>query len=96
MHGWFFKPHNFDAKKTYPLAFLIHGGPEGAWNDDWGLRWNQQIFSGAGYAVVSINPTGSTGYGSEFTRAILGNWGSLPYFGIKVSISLMFRLDERT
>jgi dipeptidyl aminopeptidase/acylaminoacyl peptidase len=82
VHGWFFKPHNFDAKKTYPLAFLIHGGPEGAWNDDWGLRWNQQIFSGAGYAVVSINPTGSTGYGSEFTRAILRNWGSLPYQGI--------------
>jgi acylaminoacyl-peptidase len=46
------------------------------------LRWNQQIFSGAGYAVVSINPTGSTGYGAEFTRAILGNWGSLPYQGI--------------
>ena len=73
------KPPNFDPNAIYPLAFLIHGGPESAWHDNWGLRWNLQVFAGAGYVVVSINPTGSTGYGAEFTKAIINNWGSYPY-----------------
>lgn len=79
VHGWLVKPYGYDPKKTYPLAFLIHGGPEGAWNDDFGYRWNPQVWAGAGYFVAMINPQGSTGYGQEFTKAILGNWGGAPY-----------------
>lgn len=79
VHGFLMKPPGFDPNNVYPLAFLIHGGPESAWHDNWGLRWNLQVFAGAGYVVVSINPTGSTGYGAEFTKAIINNWGSYPY-----------------
>eukprot|EP00842_Homolaphlyctis_polyrhiza_P002010 jgi/Hompol1/280/HPOL_003618-RA len=81
VHGWLFKPVNFDRKKRYPLAFLIHGGPESAWNDDWSYRWNPQVFAAQGFfgIIVAINFHGSTGFGSKFTRAILGNWGGAPY-----------------
>ena len=73
------KPSNFDPSKKYPLAFLVHGGPQGAWNDAWSTRWNPAVFSEQGYVVVAPNPTGSTGYGQEFTDAIQNNWGGLPY-----------------
>ena len=66
---------NFDANKKYPLAFLIHGGPESAWNPNWHYRWNPQIYSNAGYVAVLINPHGSVGMGIEFTdkvRKMLG------------------------
>ncbi|TPX58401.1 hypothetical protein SpCBS45565_g08016 [Spizellomyces sp. 'palustris'] len=77
--GWLFKPVTFHSQARYPLAFLIHGGPEGAWNDGWSYRWNPQIFTGAGYAVVVINFHGSTGYGPDFTKSILKHWGGRPY-----------------
>lgn len=53
--GWLFKPSKFSIKETYPLAFLVHGGPESAWNADFSFRWNPQVYAGAGYAVVAIN-----------------------------------------
>ncbi|KAJ3037997.1 hypothetical protein HK097_003313 [Rhizophlyctis rosea] len=81
--GWLYKPVAFNAAqhsyRQYPLAFLIHGGPEGAWNDGWSSRWNPQVFTGAGYAVITINFHGSTGYGSRFTRDIIKKWGAAPY-----------------
>jgi dipeptidyl aminopeptidase/acylaminoacyl peptidase len=49
VHAWILKPHGYVEGRKYPLAFLIHGGPEGAWNDEWGNRWNPQIFAGAGF-----------------------------------------------
>jgi dipeptidyl aminopeptidase/acylaminoacyl peptidase len=73
------KPAGFVEGKKYPLAFLIHGGPQGAWGDSFSFRWNPEIFAGAGFAVVAINPHGSTGYGQAFTDSIKLNWGSLPY-----------------
>ncbi|KAI8348009.1 Alpha/Beta hydrolase protein [Choanephora cucurbitarum] len=86
VHGWFLKPAGFEEGKKYPVAFLIHGGPQGAWNDNWSTRWNPQIFAGAGYAVVAINPHGSTGYGQAFTDSICHNWGSYPFQDLEIGL----------
>ena len=76
--GWVIKPPGFKEgqEKQWPSAFLIHGGPQGAWEDAWSTRWNQALFAAEGYIVIAINPTGSTGYGQEFSDRIQGNWGS--------------------
>ncbi|KAH8194578.1 hypothetical protein TruAng_011247 [Truncatella angustata] len=79
VHALVMKPSNFDESKKYPLAYFIHGGPQGAWNESWSTRWNPAIFAEQGYVVVSPNPTGSTGYGQAFTDAIATQWGGRPY-----------------
>ena len=61
------------------MKYLIHGGPEGAWGDDWSYRWNPELFAANGYVVVMVNFHGSTGYGQKFIDAINGNWGGPPY-----------------
>src|SRR5213594_1064496 len=68
--GWLQRPPGFDATKKYPLVYLIHGGPQGAWTDYWGSRWNYQLFASQGYVVAAVNFHGSTGYGQKFTDAI--------------------------
>jgi dipeptidyl aminopeptidase/acylaminoacyl peptidase len=73
------KPPHFDASKKYPLLLLIHGGPQGAWDNDWGYRWNPQVMAAPGYAVLMINPRGSTGYGQKFTAEISKDWGGKAY-----------------
>lgn len=73
------KPPFFDPNKKYPMMFLIHGGPQGAWEDNFHYRWNLQMFAGAGYVVVAPNPRGSTGYGQKFTDEISGDWGGKVY-----------------
>lgn len=78
-HALVVKPSDFDAGKKYPLAFFIHGGPQGAWLDSWSTRWNPAIFAEQGYVVVAPNPTGSTGYGQDLTDAIATQWGGRPY-----------------
>ena len=72
--GWLVKPPGFDPSKKYPVVFLIHGGPQGAWHDEWHNRWNYGMFAAPGYAVVAINPRGSTGYGQKFTDQISRDW----------------------
>jgi dipeptidyl aminopeptidase/acylaminoacyl peptidase len=79
VEGFLVKPPNFDASKKYPVKFLIHGGPQGAWGDDWSYRWNPELFAANGYVVVTINFHGSTGYGQKFIDAINGNWGGAPF-----------------
>jgi dipeptidyl aminopeptidase/acylaminoacyl peptidase len=79
VEGLLIRPPRFDAAKKYPTLFLIHGGPQGAWMDAWGYRWNQQVMAAAGYVVVMINPRGSTGYGQKFTAAISRDWGGKVY-----------------
>jgi len=79
VQGFLVKPPNFDANKKYPVKFLIHGGPEGAWGDDWSYRWNPELFAASGYVVIMINFHGSTGYGQKFIDAINGDWGGAPY-----------------
>lgn len=79
VQGFLVKPPGFDASKKYPLKFLIHGGPQGAWGNSWSYRWNPQLFAASGYVVVMINFHGSTGYGQAFTDSISGDWGGKPY-----------------
>jgi dipeptidyl aminopeptidase/acylaminoacyl peptidase len=84
VQGFLVKPPNFDPSKKYPVKFLIHGGPEGAWGDDWSYRWNAELFaaptsSGPGYVVIMINFHGSTGYGQKFIDAINSDWGGAPF-----------------
>ena len=77
--GYLIKPPGFDSTKTYPVAYLIHGGPQGAWLDTWHLRWNYSLFAARGYVVAAVNFHGSTGYGQAFTNSISKHWGDLPY-----------------
>jgi dipeptidyl aminopeptidase/acylaminoacyl peptidase len=79
VQGFLVKPPNFDPYKKYPVKFLIHGGPQGAWGDDWSYRWNPELFAANGYVVIMINFHGSTGYGQKFIDAINGDWGGAPF-----------------
>ncbi|MGH7675887.1 MAG: prolyl oligopeptidase family serine peptidase [Gemmatimonadales bacterium] len=76
--GWLLKPPRFDPAARYPLVYLIHGGPQGAWLDNWHARWNYQMFASRGYVVAAVNFHGSTGYGQRFTDAISRHWGDHP------------------
>ncbi len=78
VYGYLVKPVGFEPGKKYPVAFLIHGGPQGAWDNEFHYRWNPQPYAGAGYAVVMIDFHGSTGYGQAFTDAISRHWGDRP------------------
>ncbi len=78
VHGYVVKPWNYREGETYPVAFLIHGGPQGSFGNGWSYRWNPQTYAGQGYAVVMIDFHGSTGYGQAFTDAISGDWGGKP------------------
>ncbi|MDX2000627.1 MAG: S9 family peptidase [Thermoanaerobaculia bacterium] len=83
VHGYVVKPANFDPTKKYPIAFLIHGGPQGSFGNDFHYRWNPQAYAGAGYAAVMIDFHGSTGYGQAFTDSISGDWGGAPLEDLK-------------
>ena len=78
VHGYVVKPWNYVEGKKYPVAFLIHGGPQGSFGNGWSYRWNPQTYAGQGYAVVMIDFHGSTGYGQAFTDAISQHWGDRP------------------
>ena len=79
VQGFIIRPPNFDPAKKYPVKFLIHGGPQGAWGDMWSFRWNPELFAANGYVVVMINPRGSTGYGQAFVDGVNGDWGGKPF-----------------
>jgi dipeptidyl aminopeptidase/acylaminoacyl peptidase len=91
IHGYIIKPTNFDQNKKYPLVVLIHGGPQGAWSDNWGYRWNPQVFANAGYVVFAPNPRGSTGYGQQFVNEISGDWGGKAYTDIMNGVADVIR-----
>ncbi len=78
VHGYVVKPADFESGRRYPVAFLIHGGPQGSFGNDFHYRWNPQAYAGAGYAAVMIDFHGSTGYGQAFTDSISGDWGDKP------------------
>jgi dipeptidyl aminopeptidase/acylaminoacyl peptidase len=79
VEGFLIRPPHFDASKKYPLLLLVHGGPQGSWADDWGYRWNEELFASPGYVAVMINPRGSTGYGQKFVDEIRDDWGGKVY-----------------
>jgi dipeptidyl aminopeptidase/acylaminoacyl peptidase len=78
VHGYVMKPANFAKGRKYPVAFIVHGGPQGSMGNHWHYRWNPQTYAGAGYAVVFVDFHGSTGYGQAFTDAISRHWGDRP------------------
>ena len=84
VQGYVVKPVGYKRGQKYPVAFIIHGGPQGAMNNDWSYRWNPQTYAGQGFAVVTVNFHGSTGYGQAFTDAISGDWGGKPLEDLKL------------
>ena len=87
VQGFVIRPPGFEAARRYPVKFLIHGGPQGAWGDAWSYRWNAELMAASGYAVVMVNPRGSTGYGQAFIDGVNGDWGGKAY------VDLMKGLD---
>ena len=92
IHGFIVKPPQFDKSKKYPMVLLIHGGPQGAWFDSWGYRWNPQMWAARGYVAVLINPHGSTGYGQAFTEQISGDWGGAVYEDLMKGVDHVIKL----
>lgn len=92
IHGFLVKPANFDASKKYPLMVLIHGGPQSAFYDSWGYRWNAQIFANWGYVVFMPNPRGSVSYGQKFVNEISGDWGGKAYTDIMNGVANVIKL----
>jgi dipeptidyl aminopeptidase/acylaminoacyl peptidase len=86
------KPPGFDPAKQYPGLLLVHGGPQGAWEDAWGYRWNAQMFAARGYVVVMTNFHGSTGYGQKFVESISGDWGGAPYLDLMNATDFLSKL----
>ncbi len=86
------KPPGFDPSKKYPAIFLIHGGPQGDWEDAWGYRWNAQLFASHGYVVMMTNFHGSSGYGQKFLEEISGDWGGACYTDLMNAADYLWKL----
>jgi dipeptidyl aminopeptidase/acylaminoacyl peptidase len=91
VHGYVMKPWNAEAGKKYPVAFLVHGGPQSSFGNGWSYRWNPQTYAGAGYATVFIDFHGSTGYGQAFTDSISGDWGGKPLLDLQKGLDAAAR-----
>ena len=87
VHGYVVKPAGFDASKKYPVAFIIHGGPQGSMGNQFHYRWNPQTYAGRGYAAVFVDFHGSVGYGQAFTDSISGDWGGKPLEDLKLGLA---------
>lgn len=87
VHAWFVKPVDFDPTRKYPIALLIHGGPQGSFGDQFHYRWNAQTYAGAGFAALMIDFHGSTGYGQAFTDAVSQDWGGKPLEDLKLGLA---------
>jgi dipeptidyl aminopeptidase/acylaminoacyl peptidase len=87
VYAWIVKPVDFDPAKKYPVAMLIHGGPQGSFGDQFHYRWNPQTYAGRGYVALMIDFHGSTGYGQAFTDAIRGDWGGKPLEDLKLGLT---------
>lgn len=92
VHGYVVMPANFSKRRKYPVAFIVHGGPQGAMDNSWSYRWNPQTYAGQGFAVVTVNFHGSTGFGQDFTDSISGDWGGKPLTDLKKGWS--YALDK--
>lgn len=83
VHGYVMKPHGYQAGAKYPIAFIVHGGPQVSFGNAWSYRWNPQVFAGRGYGVVFIDFHGSPGYGQAFTDSISQDWGGKPFIDLQ-------------
>ncbi|CAN5720467.1 S9 family peptidase [soil metagenome] len=79
MQEWILKPPGFDESKKWPVAYIVHGGPQGSFSDDWYFRWNAQLWAAQGYVVVMPNFRGSSGWGQKYVEEISGDWGGKAY-----------------
>ncbi len=89
MQMWVLKPPGYDPKKKWPVAYLVHGGPQGAWEDGWSYRWNPQVWAAQGYVVALPNPRGSTGFGQTFVDQISGDWGGKCYRDLVAGVEFL-------
>ncbi len=87
VYAYIVKPADFDPSKKYPVAFLIHGGPQGSFGNDFHYRWNPQAYAGAGYAAVMVDFHGSVGYGQDFTDSIREDWGGKPLVDLQKGLA---------
>jgi dipeptidyl aminopeptidase/acylaminoacyl peptidase len=87
IYAYVVKPADFDPDRRYPVAFLIHGGPQGSFGNDFHYRWNPQAYAGAGYGAVMVDFHGSTGYGQAFTDSIGGDWGGKPLVDLQLGLA---------
>ncbi|OMH83782.1 putative dipeptidyl-peptidase 5 [Zancudomyces culisetae] len=79
VEGYMMYPYGYDPSKKYPVAVMIHGGPQQAWLRSFSYAWNSNMYASQGYFTININFHGSPGYGQEFVDTIGRNWGSYPY-----------------
>ncbi len=91
IQGWLVYPPGYDAKKTYPLLQLMHGGPHTMCRDSWSYRWNTHVFAAPGYVVTWVNRHGSTGFSEQFSRSILNQWGEMPFEDIMKSTDFLLK-----
>jgi len=87
VYGYVVKPVDFDAGKKYPVAFLIHGGPQSSFGNHFHYRWNPQAYAGRGYAAIMVDFHGSTGYGQAFSDSISRDWGGKPLVDLQKGLS---------
>ncbi len=89
MQMWIVLPPDFDANKKWPLAYLVHGGPQSSWEDGWSYRWNPVLWAAQGYVVALPNPRGSSGFGQKYTDEISGDWGGQVFRDLMVGVAYM-------
>ena len=87
VYGWVVKPADFQPGKRYPIAFVIHGGPQVSLDNHFHYRWNLEVYAGAGYGVVGIDFHGSPGYGQAFTDSISKDWGGKPFVDLQLGLA---------
>jgi dipeptidyl aminopeptidase/acylaminoacyl peptidase len=92
MQMWLLKPPEFDESKKWPVVYLVHGGPQGAWDNGWSYRWNPQLWAAQGYVVALPNPRGSTGFGQKFVDEISGDWGGKCYRDLVAGVEYLEKL----
>jgi dipeptidyl aminopeptidase/acylaminoacyl peptidase len=92
MQMWILKPPNFDPEKKWPLVYLVHGGPQGAWEDGWSARWNPELWAAQGYVIGLPNPRGSTGFGQKYVDEISGDWGGRCYEDLMRGVDYLEKL----
>ena len=87
VYGYVMKPYGYQPGKRFPVAFIVHGGPQGSMGNEWHYRWNMQVFAGHGYGVVGVDFHGSTGYGQAFTDSISRDWGGKPLVDLQKGLA---------
>ena len=89
---WLIKPPHFDPARKYPVVFLLHGGPQGAWEDAWSARWNPSLWAAQGWIIAAPNPRGSFGFGQAFVDEISGDWGGAAMTDIDAVVNAVAKM----